>query len=329
MNRGRTTLVVATALHLAILAGFARRESPRATALVPPVLIDAVAIETDVAELPAMSDSPAVAVAVPERVARVERASPAAPAAIASGEPSTEVVAVERATDWVVHPTGNIDLAVPKSAFAKGGVFEPPPAQHAPIPVVPPPLSKSGGLVEGLDARDMHLGLGRGGPILSAVDAAAHDPAAPVLGKALFAISVLDNGSIKVDTLNASSERAAWEKLAPIIAQGLADKNVRVPNAAKGIRVTVSVDAREQFASGAPPVPPEKQGFKAGGSIGKITEKKDQIEITPPHVSLGYQGKKCGASIVILPGSASLGAGCEVGVPVRVVETHDVREERL
>jgi hypothetical protein len=318
----------ASAVHLAVLGGFALSEAPssRSAPLVPARAIEIELASSAEAQPVAVQAPGSTAVAASEtRPAQAATRSVVESAPIASSVPA-ESGDVERSTNWVVHPAGDIDLSLPRSAFAR---TENVPPEHPAIPTAPARASKSGGLVESLDARDAAMGLGRGGPIEATVDAAAHDPAAPVLGSAVFSVSVLGNGKIKVDTLNASSDRANWEKLAPIIENGLAGKAVRVPTSAKGIRVTVRVEASEQFPGGARPLPPEKQGLTASGSIGRVTEKKDHIDLEPPHVHLGYHGRKCGVDVVATPGAISAGGGCEVGVAMRVVETRILSEERL
>jgi hypothetical protein len=313
---------------LVVLGWFALADapSPRAASRPPAAEVEIELASSAEAEPVAVPAPGSTAVAASEtRHERSAAPSTVESATIASAAPA-ESAGVERSTDWVVHPTGDIDLSLPRSASARNDVG---PSEHAAIPTVPPRASKSGGVIESLDARDAALGLGRGGPIAAAVEAAAHDPAAPVLGSAVFSVSVLGNGKIKVDTLSASSERTQWEKLAPIIESGLAGKAVRVPTSAKGIRVTVRVEASEQFPGGGRPVPPKKQGATASGSIGRVTETKDHIDIEPPHAHLGYHGRKCGVDVMVTPGAISGGAGCEVGVAMRVVETRILGEERL
>lgn len=338
----RRSLLVAAAVHVAAVAWFAHRPLPApVVASAPPDASEAVEVDvTDVAP----TDEPRPETAEPrpaaERettdarlamAARTTEGRPSSATIEAAPTGSTEIVTgpPERATDWVVNPTGKIDLSVPRSAFARGGVFEAPPASARPAdPSAPAPLSTTGGLLEGLDAHDSALGLGRSGPVLGAVDAAAHDPAAPVLGTAVFAVSVLEGGKVHVSVLNANGERTSWEKLGPIIAKNLEGKVVKTVG--KGLRVTVRIDASERFPGGAPPVADKDQGAHVDASPGKLHETKDHhLIIELPHAGFRYVTRKCGVAVDVNPGGLSASGGCAPGVAMRVVETTLVSEERL
>jgi hypothetical protein len=215
-----------------------------------------------------------------------------------------------------------VDLRL--SAAAAAGAI---PAPEAPPASGPRPISTTGGLAEGLDAADVERGLGRGGPARAAVEEAARSSEAPMFGIAMFAVSVDGAGKVAVDVLDATSERAGWEALRPAIADRLAKAPVRPPSGSRGLRVTVRVEASEQFPGGARP--PAKEGVVAKASPGKITETKTKIDIELPYAAIGYRGRRCGGGLVIAPGGISGGAGCEVGVPLRVVATRIVSEQRL
>ncbi len=228
---------------------------------------------------------------------------------------------------WTFRPTtGPVDLRLHAAAGAGGAGAEGPPPRGA---TSPRPVSTTGGLAESLDAADVARGMGRGGPVRTAVDEAARRPEAPTFGSAVFQVALGSDGSVSVTLADASVDRTMWDGLRPAIHAALASSKMRVPPPGKGIRVTVRVEASEQYPGGGRPVPDKMQGAAVHGSIGTIKESKDHVEITPPLVVLTYRTRKCGAGLAATPAGVSLSGGCEPGVAMRVVETKIVREERL
>ena len=334
-------LLIAAAMHVAIAVTFAVvvRPAPRSA----PVFEETAAgVEIDLAYAETM---PAVAADAPApAAARVVEPGAAAIAAIARatgetvrepGASSAPELAGAQETPapagegWTFRPTtGPLDLRLSASAMAAVSPGEGPPQRSA-SPSSPRPVSTTGGLAESLDAADVARGLGRAGPVRTAVDEAARRPEAPTFGSAVFQVVLGSDGSVNVALAGASADRKAWDDLRPAIRAALANAKVRVPPPGKGVRVTIRVEASEQYPGGGRPVPDKKQGAAVHGSIGTITETKDHVEITPPVVALTYQTRKCSAGIAVTPGGVSLGGGCEQGAAMRVVETKIVSEERL
>lgn len=222
-------------------------------------------------------------------------------------------------------PNAVVDLRPNLGALAPGSTHEGP-DRAAPTPARP--ASTTGGLAEGLDAEDFSRGMGRGGPARNAVEEAARSGDAPTFGIVTFVIAIGADGKVNVDVASASSDRAGWEALSPGIRTALLGKAVRIAPKTRGVRVTVQVEASEQFPDGRRPPTPSKSGGAVKGSVGSVTETKDHVEVELPSVALTYESRNCSAGLVLHPGGLSAGAGCSPGVAMRVVSARIVREDR-
>lgn len=131
--------------------------------------------------------------------------------------------------------------------------------------------------------------------------------------------------------LSTSSGSVHWEGLRPVIRSALLGKPLRVAPKSRGLRVTVRVEASEQFPGGGRPPAPAKMGAALHGDVGKVTETREHehVAIELPSVALTYQSRNCGGGIVVGPAGLSAGAGCNPGVAMRVVSARIVGEERL
>jgi hypothetical protein len=332
-HRGSAAFAVAVAAHLAAafavavhplrgseVASVSALPAPRGpeTELVDVALEEVSSVQASAAFAPAKEPSaPAAAVGAGAIASRsAERSLPASEKEAASPAP-----AAPDGEGWSFRPT-QVELGLPQTALALD-------REEAPSASSPAPLSTTGGLAEGLHARDVDRGLGRGGPVLSAVEDAARSAEAPAFGVATFTVRIDRGGRIDVDVLDASSDRTAWEGLGPAIAEHLAKKPVKLPASSGGLRVTVRIEASEQFPGGARPPPPEKQGVIVKATPPKVTETKTSIDIQLPTFAAGYQGRKCSGGVVIHPGGISAGGGCEVGAAMRVVAARIVSENLL
>ena len=348
--RAAAPLLAALAAHLAIaLALVSRVVAPTGakalTQAVQPAHEDrgdlSLDVTTEVAP-PAASSSPegAAGASAPSRrfqaAARAGIESAAAPGGVAravigaSGEgersPVLDPSEGGAGAAWF-RPSAVVDLRLNASAGTSASVGAGSGADRPQEQA--PPAATTGGLAEGLDAADFARGMGRGGPVLAAVHEAARSADAPTFGKATFSVVIGEDGNVDVDVTAASADSKAWERLRPAIVTALFGKPIRVAPRTKGLRVVVQVEASERFPGGGEPTPVSKQGVAIVSSAGKITETKDELKIELPRVGLTYRSRNCGGGILIGPGGATAGAGCQTGVAMRVVEARIVREERL
>ncbi|MDB4942314.1 MAG: hypothetical protein JWP97_1848 [Labilithrix sp.] len=339
--------MVASAVHVAIAAALltgSRRDARPAAA--PAALAERateIGIETasePPGALAAAAErgeprSPEAAASAPSRPAMPAPAAPDAVIAMEGNDGRAAETAPGAREDGAAasawfHPTGTVDLGLGVAGAMKVGTLRPGEGEApraAPAPARP--VSSTGGLVEALDSGDVARGLGHAGPVRSAVDAAAHRAEAPTFGVATFTVSLGSDGSVQVALAGANADRPGWDALRGAIREAVekAPKRIAVPG--RGVRVTVRVEAREQFASGAAPTPDRKQGVAASGSLGAVHETKDRVDFELPSATLAYKTRSCGVGATVNPTGVSLGGGCEAGVAMRVVSTKIVAEERL
>ena len=117
----------------------------------------------------------------------------------------------------------------------------------------PRPASTTGGLQEALDAHDRKVGLGYGGPVVSAFHSAAASPSAPQGGRARFEAIIDSSGRVSsVHVLSANGDMAAWQAVASQVLRILRSRILRVPEG-QAIAIVVDVRSRYQMPSGAKP----------------------------------------------------------------------------
>jgi hypothetical protein len=205
---------------------------------------------------------------------------------------------------------------------------------------LPGPASSTGGLVEALEARDRELGLGPAGRVLSAAHEAGHSDVAPAIGTAIFSITVLRSGGIQVELVGASSNVAAWRKVANDMALAIEKKPPRIDGARNGVRIALELVAEERWPNGAPA---RSEGPSIALSAGTLRTSEQAIEDlrkrnpaaaaasdgtseTPPlevhsdlpGVWLKGRGKVCAYQLGISLLGPSLSGGCDpsnIGAP--------------
>ena len=178
-------------------------------------------------------------------------------------------------------------------------------------------VSKSGGLVEGLDARDAALGLGRGGgAVVSALEVAARNDPRLAEGRATFDVGIDNNGRITVALVSASESATAWAHVGEAMRGSLDPSRVRIPPGASGWHVVAAVEAKVQYPNGADP---KKMGTHV---VGKPFEQP---------LALEHSGKVCTVRLQL--GLVPLSGGCDptnIGMhAARVVRGQIVSEGRL
>jgi hypothetical protein len=211
----------------------------------------------------------------------------------------------------------------------------------------PAPASSTGGLAEALEAHDHERGLGPAGRVLSAAYEAGHSDIAPAIGTAAFTITVLRTGGIQVDLVGASSNAAAWGKVADNMAAAIKKKPPRIDGGRNGVRIAIELVAEERWPSGAPARSEGPSLALSGGSLkptnkaiedlrrrnpaavpppGGLSDQPPlQLNVDPPGLWLKGRGKVCAYQVGISPLGPGLSGGCDpsnIGAPPsRVVST--------
>ncbi len=242
---------------------------------------------------------------------RKDRAEPSGELPAPSAAPSGSA-APTAGEGWTFSPTGRgpMDLGLGSARGPKSFTYDPN-AKAAATEGQGPPRSITGGLAEALDEEDAKRGMSRGAPVKVAVDAAAHTSDAPGEGKAVFDVAVDATGECHINLLSSNGDFEQWNRLAAVIRNHLAGKRVRVPPGARGLRVVVEVEARQQFPDGT-------TAKDLGGKVG----------MSDQGPSASYRGKVCGIGLTL----GGLGGGCSPenagAKPTRVVYSRIASETR-
>jgi hypothetical protein len=136
------------------------------------------------------------------------------------------------------------------------------------------PASSTGGLQEGLEARDRELGLSPAGAVVSALYAAALSDS-PRASEASFAVTILRAGTVEVTLVHAAASHAEWHSVARRAAESLRKKLPRLPATRNGVRVVLKLVTDDVLPGGnkaeergglsglLPPLDPVNIGAKA------------------------------------------------------------------
>ncbi|MGD0529497.1 MAG: hypothetical protein ABSE49_30445, partial [Polyangiaceae bacterium] len=308
---------IALAAHLAVLE--ALRAPARGTVAPPRVDVSAVELDVEAAPPTPVEVPPPLppAASEPATAARVAGARTAATAtATATATESAPATATGAASDgWTFDPRKPADVLAP-SAIAEA-VRDAQPVAEAP-PAPPTGVSKTGGLAEGLDAHDAAIGLGHGGPVVSALELAAASSAGAPDGKATFEFAIDASGRVSVALLSASGASAEWSKVGAAAVASLDPKRMRIPPGASGWHVVATVEAKVQYPNGQDP---KKLGTHVEGTPDIALEEnkhRANVEDPPivfkktPHVTLAHAGKVCSVAITLgLSFGPPITGGCD------------------
>jgi len=190
--------------------------------------------------------------------------------------------------------------------------------------------STAGGLAEALTARDVELGLGQGGQVLSAFEARARTMDVAVEGWAVFDVGIDSSGRVSVALTDASTARDAWERVARTAVADVDAKRIHVPRGARGWRVAVRIEAKEQYPDGERP---KDMGLHARTTALKPS-KTSMVVDSLPGVELAARGKVCSIGLSLqAPLPPMIAGGCNpenAGVEaIRVVSGRIVDEGPL
>jgi hypothetical protein len=260
----------ALALHVAVLVGLTLLPIPTTHVPAPEPSVSGTQTEVDLAS-PATQDEQG---ARPSSLVPMSRsasetngqllnaatAARASPPRKSSDGPSAELPATP--VSGIVRPPGPGELA---SRPDDGWSFDPrkPPDVGSPEFIAkalraetggaepaPVGVSTTGGVAEGLDARDVAIGMGRGGPVLSALEAAAAGSDAPMEGTATFDVAIDTGGRVSVVLLDGSKPAGAWAKVGEATRAALDPKRVHIPPGAKGWNVVATLEAKIRYPDG-------------------------------------------------------------------------------
>jgi hypothetical protein len=122
-------------------------------------------------------------------------------------------------------------------------------------------------LSDDMRAQDVALGHGIAGPLVSAAHDAASPNIAPDVGTATIEIESDASGQVvAAHVVDASGDRARWDDVAERIRRSMADKRLRVPAGARGVRAHVRIVAERTLPSG------ERTSIHAGAAPDEVCE---------------------------------------------------------
>jgi hypothetical protein len=190
--------------------------------------------------------------------------------------------------------------------------------------------STTGGIAEALTARDVDLGLGQGGQVLSAFEERARTMDVNVEGWAVFDVGIDSSGRVSVAVTDASNARDAWERVARTAVADVDAKRIRVPRGARGWRIAVRIEAKEQYPDGQRP---KDMGVHSKTTPLKVSKDSMVVESLPGW-QVAARGKVCSVGLSMqLPFPPMIAGGCSpenAGVQeIRVVSGHIVDEGPL
>jgi hypothetical protein len=368
--RDEAALLGAVAIHAALLLFVARVARPP----VPSRGADSIADALDVDLVPFALDAPSAEVPGEPAPAALDDGAPAAPSrafAAASrvatprpetpdsalalgGEDSGASPPVATASDA---PAGNaparpIDLGLGADGWKRwlgsDGQSVTPHAEVAPAtPVVrAPPVSSTGGLAEGLAEADRERLVGPSGPVVNALESAAHGEGAAAFGVARFAVTVLRSGGVEVRLESASEGDAEWKRVAERAARSLRANVPPIHPPSEGARFVVDLSAEMRMPDGrrvaelygprVEPVAPRIHTWQAGekdmalrnplAASGQFQTDHMRANVELPGVYLAQHGKVCSYRIGLSLLGPMLQGGCEpsnIGAKAqRVVHAH-------
>jgi hypothetical protein len=303
-------VTVAVLTHAAIFAasGHLRRSAAPAPVPGPPDHELTFDLDTSApAPAPALTPTPALTPAItPAPTPALALASTPSPSSesASSLEPSPSSSAPAPSSEgepWTFSPTRPFDVASPDAlALAARDV-----AKEA-TPAMP--TRSAGGLSEALDQRDAEMGLGRGGPVLSALEAASRSMDVPIEGWATFDIAIDTSGRVSVALTDAGKDSDAWSKVARAAGASVDPKSVRIPPGARGWHVAVRIDAKVQYPDGSRP---EQLGTRFEATPGKVSKTSMVMEKTPGF-TISTQGKVCRVALHVDLPLPSISGGCSL-----------------
>jgi hypothetical protein len=315
-------------------SGPAETEIELASPLEPSLAADVPRESPERARSPAPPKN-AIAMAARERAAPSESSGIAAveiaPTGTAEPAPSTEPGSPPSGAPW------SFDGRQPPDVTSSGFIARATQGIGA-EGLAPNGPSTTGGLAEGLDARDSANGIGRGGLVVSALETAAASADAPFEGAATFDVGIDTSGHVSVVVLDATVASPGWSRIAAATRAAIDPARLRIPPGARGWHVVARLEAKVQYPNG---LDPKNLGTSVEASPGKLVEDKNRpdahappvVIVKEPGITLAHSGKVCTVRLTLGLTLVPITGGCDpsnIGMqPLRVVHGHVVSEGRL
>jgi hypothetical protein len=243
-------LLAALGLHVALTLAFATKK--------PPMMVPAPTSEVDVdfAIEERVPDPEPIREALPGTTktsiaAATSTMTTAARSTSTTPRPEATPVEPETASSgsWSA-PIFVGGAPAPMDTRAPSSFFTLPDRASAPAPTSHG--STTGGLAEGLAEHDASLGLGSGGPVVSATHAIPVEAIVSVDGVGVFDVETDASGRVvAVRLADVSSDDAEWRKVAQALMAQLAKTPLKVPSGARGVAVRLRVEVVARMPSGA------------------------------------------------------------------------------
>jgi hypothetical protein len=155
--------------------------------------------------------------------------------------------------NWTFSTKPSVDLGVGgywKSVALAGSAAPNAPLASASAPE-PAPNRPDRRLLETLNARDMALGLSRGGPLVAAAHEAASLAIAPDTGSATFDVDADESGRVMAANIVSTNGNApAWSEVARELVNLMASKRLRPRPGTHGLRTRLRIVAARTLPSG-------------------------------------------------------------------------------
>ena len=164
---------------------------------------------------------------------------------------------------------------------------------------------------------------------MSALEEVVRTTDSPVRGVATFDVIVDPNGNTDVRLDGADADVDGWSRLTRAMSDAVAHKSLRVPPGARGLRVTVQIEARVQWPNGKTP---EQTGTYARAT-GLQPGEGSIVPKSVPAVNVGVIGKVCSVGAHLGVDGVAIGGGCDpenIGAhAVRIVYGREIGEVAL
>jgi hypothetical protein len=250
-------LVAALGVHVALALAFATRKPPMPTA----AAASSSEVDVDFAVEESAPASPALAAALPApkstttetstrtatttATASLGKSSTPTTSEVLTAEPAAAASGAWSAPIFVAGTPATMDTRAPASFFTlpEHGGAAPASTSHG---------STTGGLAEGLAEHDASLGLGSGGPVVSAAHAIPVEALVSIDGAGVFDVETDASGHVvSVRVADVTSDDLEWRKVARALQAQLASTTLRVPSGARGVAVRMRVEVIARMPSGA------------------------------------------------------------------------------